>query len=306
LKRVSAKTALLSPEWIKKAPNAAVIPDCLAKIKAYVRSLNAAEKKAAKYILENPENVLNMTISELASESAVSESTVFKLCRTLDFNGFREFKITLARQYQGADPISIANEPIKKTDSAESIAYKTFQFSIDALNNSLKTLDYAELERACTALKKAQRVLVISIGISRTTSVFAADKFSFFGIDAVAAMDAHVQAMRASLLTAKDVLFAFSRSGDTRDIIETVKIAREKGATIIGVTNNPRSYFAKLLDIQLLVESKDDKFRWDVLASRIEHFCVVDTIYMLLAARSQKRASAYFENVQHAAAIKQF
>ena len=275
-------------------------------IKAYLRSLNAAEKKVAKYILENPDDVLNMTISELAAESSVSESTVFKLCRTLDFNGFRDFKITLARQYQGPDPFSIANESIKRTDSPENIAHKAFQFSIDALNNSLKTLDYAELERACIALKKSQKVLVISIGISRTTSVFAADKFSFFGIDAVAATDAHVQAMRASLLTARDVLFAFSRSGDTRDIIETVQIAKDKGATIIGVTNNPRSYFAKLLDIQLLVESKDAKFRWDVLASRIEHFCVVDAIYMMLAARSQKRASAYFENIQHAAAIKQY
>jgi len=289
-----------------KVANEAVIPDCLARIKAYLRSLNAAEKKVAKYILDSPDDVLNMTISELAAESSVSESTVFKLCRTLDFNGFRDFKITLARQYQGPDSFSISDEPIKRTDSAASIAHKAFQFSIDALNNSLKTLDYAEFERACTALKKAQKVLVISIGISRTTSVFAADKFSFFGIDAAAATDAHVQAMRASLLSARDVLFAFSRSGDTRDIIETVKIAKDKGATIIGVTNNPRSYFAKLLDIQLLVESKDAKFRWDVLASRIEHFCVVDAIYMMLAARSPKRASAYFENIQHAAAIKQF
>jgi DNA-binding MurR/RpiR family transcriptional regulator len=289
-----------------KTRREAVIPDCLAKIKAYLRSLNNAEKKVAKYILESPDNVLNMTISELAAESAVSESTVFKLCRTLDFNGFRDFKITLARQYQGPEPFSIANEPIKRTDSAESMVHKAFRFSIDSLNNSLKTLNYNEFERACTALKNAHKVLVISIGISRITSIFAADKFSFFGIDATAATDAHVQAMRASLLTARDVLFAFSRSGDTRDIIETAKIAKHKGATIIGVTNNPRSYFAKLLDIQLLVESKDSKFRWDVLASRIEHFCVVDAIYIMLAARSQKRASAHFENIQHAAAIKQF
>ena len=282
------------------------IPDCLAKMKAYLRSLNTAEKKVAKYILRKPGNVLNMTISELAAESSVSESTVFKLCRTLDFSGFRDFKITLARQYQGSVSFSIADEPIKKTDSAESITHKSFQFSIDALNNTLKTLDYSELDRACKALKDARRVLVISIGISRTTSIFAADKFSFFGIDAVAVTDAHVQVMRASLLGPKDVLFAFSRSGDTRDTIEAVKIAKGKGATIIGVTNNLRSYFAKLLDIQLLVESKDSKFKWDVLASRIEHFCVVDAIYMLLAARSHKRASAYFENVKNAAAIKQY
>ena len=282
------------------------IPDCLAKIEAYLRSLNTAEKKVAKYILQNPGNVLDMTISELAAGSSVSESTVFKLCRTLDFSGFRDFKITLARQYRGPDSFSIADEPIKKTDSAESITHKSFQFSIDALNNTLKTLDYGELDRAYKALKNARRVLVISVGISRTTSIFAADKFSFFGIDAVAVTDAHVQVMRSSLLTPKDVLFAFSRSGDTRDTIEAVKIAKEKGATIIGVTNNLRSYFAKLIDIQLLVESKDSKFKWDVLASRIEHFCVVDAIYMMLAARNQKRASAYFDNVQHAAATKQF
>ena len=115
-----------------------------------------------------------MTISELAAESSVSESTVFKLCRTLDFSGFREFKITLARQYQGPDSISIADEPIKKTDSTESITHKSFQFSIDALNNTLKTLDYGELDRAYKALKDARRVLVISVGISRTTSIFAA------------------------------------------------------------------------------------------------------------------------------------
>ena len=37
-----------------KSANEAVIPDCLARIKAYLRSLNAAEKKVAKFILRIP------------------------------------------------------------------------------------------------------------------------------------------------------------------------------------------------------------------------------------------------------------
>ncbi|MCG6879669.1 MAG: MurR/RpiR family transcriptional regulator [Deltaproteobacteria bacterium] len=281
------------------------VPDCLAKIEAYMRSLNAAEKKAAKYILKKPGDVIDMTISELATESSVSESTVFKLCRTLDFNGFRDFKITLARQYGESNSYSIDDEPVKKRDSAESLTQKSFHASIDSLQSSLKTLDYGELERAYKALKDAKRVLVISVGMSRTTSLFAADKFALFGIDAVAATDIHVQAMRASLLTPKDVLFAFSRSGDTRDIIEAVKIAKDKGATIIGVTNSLRSYFAKLLDIQLLVQSKISRFKGDVLASRIEHICLVDVIYLMFAARNPKKAAAHCGNILHAAATKQ-
>ena len=70
MKRNSKKTnSHINGQMI--VPHETAIPDCLSKIKAYLRSLNVAEKKVAKYILENPEYVLNMTISELAAESAL-------------------------------------------------------------------------------------------------------------------------------------------------------------------------------------------------------------------------------------------
>jgi DNA-binding MurR/RpiR family transcriptional regulator len=266
--------------------------------------MNAAEKKAAEFILANGERVLDMTISDVATVSGVSETTIFKLCRTLGYGGFRDFKLAFARQ--SVSQISKPYEPAKQTDDAKTVAQKVTNVTVEILQDTLKVLDFDELERACTSLKKARKVFVMALSISRSTAIFAADKLSFFGIDAYHVIDTHLQAIRASLMTPKDVLLGFSRSGDTRDLIDVTQIAKTQGAKTIGVTNNPRPYFAKMVDIKLIARSKDTRFRNDILASRIEHLSIVDVLYTMMAVRNKSRASKLFKKINEAAAPKQY
>ena len=277
-------------------------PDCLIKLESVCRSLNTAERKAAQFILANGERVLDMTISDVASLSGVSETTIFKLCRTLDYGGFRDFKLALARQ--SVTHITKPYEPIRKTDDAKAIASKVFSITIETLEDTLKVLDYDELEKAFTALKNARKVLAMALSISRSTAIFAAEKLAFFGIDAQYVIDVHLQAIKASLMTPKDVLLGFSRSGDTRDLIDVIKIGKNLGVTTIGVTNNPRSYFAKMVDIKLIARSKDTRFRNDVLASRIEHLSVIDVLYTMMAVRNKRRADEHSKKIIEAAVPK--
>ena len=278
--------------------------ECLIKIESVIRSLNNAERKVAEFILNYSDEILNMTISEIAAKSQVSESSVFKLCQTLGFGGFRDFRIALARQ--SVVPAEKPYSPVKKSDDAKKVASKVFNISIQTLHDTLKVLDFEELERAYHAIRTAKKILVIALSVSRTTAIFAADKLSFMGIEARAVTDVHFQMMRASQLGVKDVLLAFSRSGDTRDIIEATKKAKEMGATTIGVTNNSRSYFAKTVDIVLLTKSMDTRFRDDILSSRIEHISVVDVLYTMLAARNIKQAKLHHKRMHDAALVKQY
>ncbi|MCB2188970.1 MAG: MurR/RpiR family transcriptional regulator [Deltaproteobacteria bacterium] len=279
-------------------------PESLIKIENSLRSLKEAEKKAAEFILANAQRVVDMTISDVAQESGVSESTVFRLCRALDFPGFRAFKLDLARQ--GAVSMERPFEPVAADDNAEAIAFKVISITVESLQDTLQLLDYDALERAYQALRDARKVLVIALSVSRTTAIFAADKLNFAGIDARAEVDVHFQAMRATSLGPGDVLLAFSRSGDTRDIIEAVQAAKKAGAITIGVVNNPRSFFAKLVDIRLLTKSKETRFRNDLLASRIEHTAVVDVLFTMLAARDSERVAQHYQVMHDAALSKQY
>jgi DNA-binding MurR/RpiR family transcriptional regulator len=279
-------------------------PEVLIKLENLLRSLNNAEKKIAQFILDNPVRVLEMSISELAAESDVSESTVFRLCRVLNYPGFRSFKINMARQ--GVVPESVPLEPVQPGDDLEAVTRKVFNITIQSLQETLQVLDFSEMERAYVALKNAAKVLIIALSVSRTSAIVAADKLYFAGLDVTAETDMHFQIMRASLLTSRDVLFAFSRSGDTRDIIEATQVAKQAGATVIGVTNNPRSFFAKLVDIRLIVKSKETRFRNDLLATRIEHLSIVDALFTALASREPERASLRYKPMHEAALSKQY
>ena len=122
-----------------------------------------------------------MTISELAAESSVSESTVFRLCRVLEYPGFRSFRIDMARQ--GVVLEGVPMEPVQPGDNMETITHKVFNITIQSLQETLHVLDYAEMERAYQALKNAAKVLIIALSVSRTSAIVAADKFYFAHLD---------------------------------------------------------------------------------------------------------------------------
>ena len=62
---------------------------CLERIREVYSSLNIKEQKVAKYILENPKDIIHFSITELAESSSVSDTTVFRLCNKLDIRVIR-------------------------------------------------------------------------------------------------------------------------------------------------------------------------------------------------------------------------
>ena len=56
-------------------------------IRQMYEELFSAEKKVAKYILENRQEVVMLSVSELAHKSGASEATVVRMCKHLGYDG---------------------------------------------------------------------------------------------------------------------------------------------------------------------------------------------------------------------------
>ena len=65
--------------------------DFLAKVHTMYNQFTKAEKKVADFILQNPKRVLFMSITELADECKVGDTSVFRFCRTMGVKGDQEF-----------------------------------------------------------------------------------------------------------------------------------------------------------------------------------------------------------------------
>lgn len=230
--------------------------------------------------MRDPAAVLPLRIADLARLAGVSEPTVIRFCRALKFDGFQSFKLRLA-QFLGSSG-NYVQFSVSEADSVADVNRKVFDSTIGSLLSVRDEVDPVALERAISALSAASRVEFYGFGASGSVAIDAQHKFFRLQVFAAAYTDPHIQHMSAISLTAGDVVVAISQSGRTKALIQSVNLAREAGATIIGLV--PRSTpLAGLCDLPIHINVEESELVYTPVSSRIAHLVVIDVLAMGVA-----------------------
>ncbi len=70
--------------------------DLILQIQANYNQLTKAEKKVADYVVCNQEKIPYMSITDLADACEVGDTSVYRFCRTMELQGYQEFKMQLS------------------------------------------------------------------------------------------------------------------------------------------------------------------------------------------------------------------
>jgi glucosamine--fructose-6-phosphate aminotransferase (isomerizing) len=109
------------------------------------------------------------------------------------------------------------------------------------------------LHSFCDILANAKNVFITGSGTSYHSALIAKHIFSRFAkIRCETIMSSEFQYMLDSV-DDKSVLIAISQSGETADVLQAVKIARQMGSKILSVVNIPTSSLARISDSFLSV-----------------------------------------------------
>lgn len=54
--------------------------------------VDGGRRKIADFVLQNSEQVINLTIEELAAEPQMRYATIVRVCKRLGYSGYKEFK----------------------------------------------------------------------------------------------------------------------------------------------------------------------------------------------------------------------
>lgn len=264
--------------------------NALLHLRSSYPTLRPAERRVADEILRNPSAIVHLSITELAKLAGVSDATVVKFCKRLGYKGFQEFKILLAQD------VVIKPEPIygevEPGNDIGTIKEKIFQANITALQDTAQVLNTQALEEAVRAIAKAREIHFYGLGASGIVALDAEQKFSRIGLRASAFVDSHMQITRAVLLRPGDVVVGLSYSGETIEIVEALRAARNVGALTIAITNYSASAITTQADLVLVTSSHENIFRSGAISSRIAQLSIIDTIFIAVAlvdyARSQE------------------
>lgn len=250
------------------------------KINLGLDKLRKSERKVAEFILADPAKVINMRIIDLANSANVSEPTVIRFCRALDFDGFQAFKLELA-QHIGSSG-SFSQFQVSPDDSIADVNKKVFDSTIGSLINVRDEIDAGALEKAINALSSAERVEFYGFGASGSVAIDAQHKFFRLQVSAAAYTDPHIQHMSAISLKPTDVIVAISQSGRSKALIQSVKLAREAGATVIGLAPE-NTDLSDLCDFPIHINMEENHLEFTPVSSRIAHLVVIDVLAMGVA-----------------------
>ncbi|MFL0251853.1 MurR/RpiR family transcriptional regulator [Clostridium neuense] len=276
----------------------------LIRIKEIINDLNPSEKKIAEYILKTPKEISDLSIKDLADKSGSSQSAVVRLCKILGYKGYKEFRITIAKDTAKANKDENMYNDINPQDDIDTIIKNISYNNKKSIDNTVEVLSKEALEKAVKVISKADKVDFYGVGASYLIALDAFQKFTRINKNVRATSDTHLQIEFASNLKKGDVAVAISYSGETKDTFESIEVAKNAGATTISITKFGSNSISNLCDINLFVLSPEITFRSGAMSSRIAQLNVVDILFTSVAGRMFGDVKKFLENTRMSTRIK--
>ena len=266
----------------------------LESITAQYHSLTRSGKKLADYIFAHTGEAQYFSISTLAENSGVSEASITRFCHGLGLAGYNDFKLALAKTDHVTDMGELSDSPqgIASEDSLNTIFQKIHKASVLSLNETLELLDEDAINKAVDLLVQADRVFCFGNGGSMVMAMEAWARFSTATSRFVHGSCSHMQIMNTALATSRDVLLVFSYSGSTKDMEDTLQIAREHGVSIILVTHYPNSRAAQFADVVLLCGYNEGPLQSGSIPAKVGQLLLIDCLFYGFCRRNPEASAA--------------
>lgn len=253
--------------------------DVFTRINREYYQLTGAERKIADYIMLQRQECQFMSISELAEAAEVAEATVSRFCRRLGYKGYGAFKLAVAGSGAASHPASPLYHEVLAEDEVGEMCRKICAADMGAINETMAMLDPGAISTAAGMLLAADRVLCMGLGGSMILAREAAHLFStalpnFYEVD-----DSHFQAIRCAMLTKRDVVLYYSYSGSSKDLVDVMKIVRDRGAKSILITRFSKSPGAALADVVLECGAQEGPLQMGSVAARMSQLFLTDVLF---------------------------
>lgn len=254
-------------------------------------SLYDAEKKAADYLIAHQEDVINMSVSELAQNCDTSQATIIRFCKKIGCGGFHQLKLKLAGEQSRQEEPAASNEI--NIDNMEQSLHNIMTSKVEEIKATFHNFDKKDLREVVDVVLKADLIEFAAMGNTIPIAMDGTYKFNQLGLHAVTSPIWETQEAFARTMKEGDVFFAISASGASKRLIRMAEIVKKRGGVTVVITNQSRAPLTENCDHVIITATREHVFYDQVSFTRMAAMAVIDTLFMLLLSTKDD----FFENV---------
>lgn len=250
------------------------------RIQQMLGSLSRSEQRVGEWIIANMAKATDASIQEVADAAGVSQPTVIRFCRSMDTTGFRDLRKHLITALQ--QPDSYSHHDVENSDDAAAAASKVVESSIRALVDLRPFMQGMPFEAAALAMASARQFVFAGLGASGHVVEDAWHKFFRLGTPCSSATNVQTIRQQAAITGPRDVCVAVSHTGNWPDLVDSMALASDRGATVIAFTD-PHSALAKTASLVFGTHSNENTGVFTPMTSRLIHLALLDGLQVALA-----------------------
>jgi len=279
----------------------------LTKINATLDSMAPADRQIGQFIVDNPDEMLQLSSAALAEQTGRSQSSVVKFSQKLGYASYQQLKLAVseAKARQWHAPVGMVHGSIERGDGYMTVLQKLVASKLASLQQTMSINSEQTIGQVLDRLDKADRIHLAGVSASALVARDFAIKLMKLGRNVLHDGDSHVQLASASSLGPSDVLFALSHSGTSIETLRIAELARARGAAVIVMTSLKNNPLSRIADLVLYSVGDDDGVRSSAISARDAQLALTDLLFILLVQR-QPDANEHIRDSEAAvSALKQ-
>lgn len=254
-----------------------------------------AQKIIAQYIYNDYEKAAFMTAATLGEELKISESTVVRFATFLGYSGYKEMQKELHELIKNK-LTTVQRIKLDDQNSSKKGLIKVLESDIDNIKKTINELDYDNFQNAINIVMKSRNIYVIGLRSSSFISGYLHFYLSFL-FDNVRLVTSGPNDIFEQLvkITKDDVLIGISYPRYSKKTLEALDYAKNKGSSIIGITDSLISPAAQLSDVNLIAISDMASF----VDSLVAPMSLINTFIVALGIEKKDNITNYFEELEN-------
>ncbi len=221
-------------------------------------SFSKRQRLVAEYILRFYDKAAYMTAGRLAGAVDVSESTVVRFAMELGYDGYPQMQKAL-RDMVRPKLTSVQRMKIHgDLASGGDILSRVMGQDMEKIKHSCEEMETASFEKAVDIISGAGRVYIVGMRSSSTLARYMFFYLSILRDNVVIVSPAGESEPFEQMMRIKegDVAIGISYPRYSRKTLAAMRFARDRGASVVAITDGQISPITKLSDITLFASSE--------------------------------------------------
>lgn len=263
-------------------------------------ALTPEAQKAARYVLENPNDVGVSTVREIAEAAKVKPNTFVRMARQVGFEGYEDFRAPF-REAIRRGAVSFPDrarwlQDIRKSGDLGGLYADMVEGAIRNLEETFAGIDAEALKAAAEAIWASRQVFTLGVGVNN------ANARNFTYLASTGMVQFHAIPRPGSTPTddlawadSRDVLIAMSMRPYRTEVVAAIEVAREQGMTIIGLSDSPASPIIRAANHGFVVAVDTPQF----FPSSVSTIALLETLLSFVIAVASDEIVERVEKFHH-------